>query len=225
MPNYALISEGITDQVILEKIIYTIIEAASGEEPDINILQPYRDATDNARQAKESFGGWEQVLEFCENPTKLSEALAFNDFLVIHIDTDCCEHQNFGVSLHRDETEIPVDELIKNVEDLINKKLTANFTAVYSERVIFAIAVHATECWLIPAHEPLLKKKNRTKSCEDHLKRALAKSGNHFEKNHDTYFKLSSCFNKLKNINTHKQHNRSLEIFIDNLESSILKPA
>ncbi|GAB5342593.1 hypothetical protein [Pseudomonas fluorescens] len=222
MPSYALVSEGITDQVILEKIIYTVIEGNTDEEPEINILQPFRDATDIARQAKESFGGWEQVLEFCENPIKLSDALEFNDFLVIHIDTDCCEHPNFGVPLHQGGVELSIDALISNVEDFIKNKLTYGFLATYSERVIFAIAVHATECWLIPAHESQPDKKDRTKSCEHHLKRSLAKSGQEYQKNYDIYFKLSSCFNKLKNINTHRRHNRSLDIFISNLEKASL---
>lgn len=222
MPSYALVSEGITDQVILEKIIYTVIESITELEPDITILQPFRDATDNARQAKESFGGWEQVLEFCENPSKLTEALAFNDFLVIHIDTDCCEHKNFGIPLHQNGIEVSVDNLISNVREFIIKKLTTEFFSTYSGRVIFAIAVHSTECWLIPAHETQPDKKNRIKSCEHHLKRSLTKAGHDYQKTYDTYYSLSSCFNKIKNINSHRQHNRSLDVFISDLEALTL---
>lgn len=217
MPSFALVTEGITDQVVIERIIYTVIESSLGEEPDINILQPLRDATDAARQARDCFGGWEKVLEFCSNTQKLTEALEYNEFLVIQIDTDCCAHENFNVPYFRDGVELPAEQLVQDVIEFIEKKLTQDFLDEFSHRVIFAIAVHSTECWLIPFYTKLDRDKSKLKSCETHLKRSLSKANIRHEKNFQCYNSLSNCFNKNSDINDAKPFNKTLEMFIDSL--------
>ncbi|MBF6034008.1 phage tail protein [Pseudomonas sp. P155] len=219
MPSFALVTEGITDQVVIERIIYTVIESTLGEEADINVLQPLRDATDVARQARDSFGGWEKVLEFCSNNEKLTEALEYNEFLVIQIDTDCCAHENFNVPYFKDGTELSAEQLASDVEKFIGSKLTEDFLDKFGHRVIFAIAVHSTECWLIPFYTGLKRDKSKLKSCETHLKKALAKSDIRHEKTFQCYNSLSNCFNKNRDINDAKAFSRTLEIFIDSLTS------
>jgi len=46
MASFALITEGITDQVAISAILYGLYD----EEPEIRPVQPLRDATDEARQ-------------------------------------------------------------------------------------------------------------------------------------------------------------------------------
>lgn len=222
MSSFALVTEGITDQVVIERIIYTIIEAETGDDPDINILQPLRDATDRARQDADSFGGWEAVLEYCCDNEKLTEALQFNDFLVIQLDTDCCEHKNFNVPLHKDGLELAPAQLIADVKTAISSRLSDEFKRNFLERIIFAIAVHSTECWLIPAYESSAQQKNKTKNCYHHLTRTLAKKDIRHEKTYEIYRKLSSCFAKEKNLTEHSNNNESLRIFIDTLRQLAL---
>ncbi|WP_267269653.1 hypothetical protein [Pseudomonas protegens] len=222
MPSFALVTEGITDQVIIERIIYTIIEDALGEEPDINILQPLRDATDEARQATGSFGGWERVLEFCSSTEKLKEALEYNEFLVIQIDTDCCGHVNFDVPYHKDGIELTAEELAGNVQSFIEAKLTPELMTQYGHRIIFAIAVHSTECWLMPFYAALERDKRKEKSCATHLQRALTKAKKNHEKTFRCYSDLSNCFNNLRDINNSKSFSKTLEMFINSLTSKTL---
>lgn len=94
MPTCALISEGVTDQVVLEFIIDAVFTRARFGKVDVNRLQPLRDASDAATAP---YGGWELVLEYCR--TSIQDALATNDFVVVQIDTDCGDHPKFGLNL------------------------------------------------------------------------------------------------------------------------------
>jgi len=114
VPTFALITEGITDQVVLETVIRANCHSMTTDEINIVPLQPTRDATDTAR-AKD-FGGWEKILEYCSSPNRILEALDFNDYVVIHIDTDCAEHPNFGVQLSQNGLERRVAEIINDVK-------------------------------------------------------------------------------------------------------------
>ena len=54
MASFALITEGITDQAVLENILTGLY----GEDVEVNPLQPLRDATDTSRVKSDSFAGW-----------------------------------------------------------------------------------------------------------------------------------------------------------------------
>jgi hypothetical protein len=218
MASFALVTEGITDQVVIERIISTIIEDGLDEEVEVNILQPLRDATDEARQENGVFGGWEKVLEFCSSSELLSQALSFNQYLVIQLDTDCCEHPNFGLSYHKDGVELEPLDLIEDVKNIIHSKFSHEFIETYKDRIVFAIAVHSTECWFMPFYSTQAKNKSRTKSCEANLQLNLAKKDIHFEKTYNCYNKLSNCFNKLKDIEKNRALNISLNHFIESLK-------
>ena len=82
MPSFALITEGITDQIVIENILYGFV---GDLEIDINPLQPLRDETDENRAS--NFGNWHKVLEYCSSD-RFKNALQFNDFIVVQIDTD-----------------------------------------------------------------------------------------------------------------------------------------
>ncbi|MGZ8244835.1 hypothetical protein [Methylomagnum sp.] len=102
-----LITEGPTDQEVIEAILTGYFD----EEPDFPLRRPTRDATDTSRQG--SPGGWEKVFEHCENGEDLlREDLLVNDYLIIQIDTDCGEPQNFGVSLTANGEDRPVTDII-----------------------------------------------------------------------------------------------------------------
>ena len=93
MLTFALVSEGVCDQAVIEHLIQTTCEKILDCEIEVYPMQPLRDATDSSA----NFGGWERVFEFCE--TGIPAALSVNDYVVIQIDTDRAEHVKFGVSL------------------------------------------------------------------------------------------------------------------------------
>jgi hypothetical protein len=219
MATFALVSEGITDQVVIEHLIYGVVEDGDDEEVHFTRLQPLRDETDKARQQRESYGGWENVLEYCTKTEKLLEALSTNQYLVIQIDTDCCEHPAFGLSFHKDGAETPPIDLAIEARNVIIEKLSVDFYNRYQHRIIFAIAVHSTECWLLPFYGTTASAKVKTKSCEHKLTTELAKLDISFMKDHACFSKISKPLSKWKLINKNKNINLTLRTFLNDISS------
>jgi hypothetical protein len=85
MARFGLITEGITDQIVIEYIL-----AGFYNSPDIQVdaLQPLRDETDE--NLAKNAGNWHKVFEYCE-AKEFREAITENGeeyFLIIQIDTD-----------------------------------------------------------------------------------------------------------------------------------------
>lgn len=210
MVSFALVTEGITDQAVLE----TILCGHYGEEPDINPLQPLRDATDESRQG--GFGGWERVFEYC-GLDDLQDALEFNDYLIIQVDTDCGEHPRFGVPLTaggKDRLEI---DIIDDVRKILVSKLGDDFYQEFQDQILFAISVHSLECWLLPLHASTPKDSSRTKSCDKHLGRAVKTE---LEKDYQTYKALSKGYGKKAAIETARQCSASFDVFLSSLPTN-----
>nr|WP_156133659.1 phage tail protein [Massilia sp. JS1662] len=209
MASFALITEGITDQVTIE----TIITTHYGEEPEFRQAQPPRDATDESRQG--DFAGWERVLEFC-TLQEFEDLFSTNDFAIIQIDTDICEHENIQISLTDEGKDIPTEKLIENVKQFIISKIKPDLFELVRARIIFAIAVHSVECWLLPLFSDK-KGSARTKNCEDHLSYAVRRSGERFSKDYDCYLKITKPLDKRKILIKCCDSNESLRIFIESL--------
>ena len=82
-------------------------------------------------------------------------AFAFNDFVVVQIDTDVCE--NFVPSIMRtvDSVDVSSELIIEQVRDCLIAHINANAPGYYETRksqIVFAVAVHSTECWLLPLY-------------------------------------------------------------------------
>ncbi|KYG98031.1 hypothetical protein [Bradyrhizobium sp. DOA1] len=168
MTTFALISEGITDQIILERMILQICSEIFEEDLDINPLQPLRDATDSATNAPH--GGWELVLEYCEE--RVADALASNDYVVIHLDTDEGDHPNFGLRLTEQGNERSYDHLIADAIEIVAARIGNDIYKAHTERLLFAISVHTMESWLLL----YFFKRNEPKNSINRLNRLLAKA-------------------------------------------------
>ncbi|TPL82361.1 phage tail protein [Mesorhizobium sp. B2-3-12] len=214
MATFALITEGITDQAVIEGILEAYCGESLGEEIDVNFLQPIRDATDASRAL--SAGGWERVLEYCTLAERITEALAVNDYLVVQIDTDCSEHANFGVSQTENGVRRSTSEIVADVRTLIITKFgQKNFTQM-SSRIFFAVSVHSLECWLLPLFANY-SGKCREMNCEDHLSRALSKRNLEHKKDYRSYRELARAFRKRKDVISAARHSESLKTFLDTL--------
>lgn len=222
MPTFALITEGITDQVVLEIIIQTVYEHLE-DGVDCRPIQPARDATDSSRQ--EDLGGWERVLEFCTFSKPMQEILDLNDYVVIQIDTDCCEHVNFGVSLAPGGVERSPKELVDQVVEAIIAKLTPEIYEANQHKIIFAVAIHSLECWLLPLHAKKAHDKTHTKKCEARLRHVLYDNGDKYAKEHDVYEELAKPYQKLRIIHASAKLNDSFAIFLDSLPTLVDAPA
>lgn len=216
MASFALITEGITDQVFLEAVLggwYKGVE----DEIEVNPLQPLRDITDEARQNQESPGGWERVLEYCASLEHLGSALEFNDYLIVQIDTDCCDHVNFGVSRASDGREKIIGELIDDVISVIKGKMPPQIINAGEGRIFFAVAVDSLECWILPLYAYSKADSKRIFSCEKHLNQALNRKDIRYEKTYEVYRGITADLRNMRNIKKCQGLNQSFDIFLQSL--------
>lgn len=210
MASFALITEGITDQVAISAILYGLYD----EEPEIRPVQPLRDATDEARQGNRA--GWEKVFEYC-SLDDFAAVFATNDYVIIQLDTDVCGHPHFPVALVDDNGERSPADLIEEVKSFINGKIAPAIREAYGNRIFYAISVHSLECWLLPVHATIAGDKRRTKNCEAHLSRILNRKNIAFKKDYRTYTALTKSFERMAGIETASKQNESFAMFVASL--------
>jgi hypothetical protein len=214
MLTFGIIGEGITDQIVIENVIYGFF---GKDEPEgINYLQPLRDHTD-------SFGNWYNVIEYCRSE-RLKTDMEDNDYIIIQIDTDTSDEKNYDISkLDENNQELAPEQLIENVteklKNLIIKANSSIFFDFYQKKIIFAIAVHSTECWLLPLYTVKKSDIEATKNCHNRLEKILKRVIN---KDFRTYNDLSKPFIKQKELYKIKDKNPSLNFFVDNLERQVI---
>lgn len=149
MPTYGIIAEGPCDQRVIEQILTGCI---GGDNLFVNDIQPLDEP-----------GGWTMVLSYLRDSTRLKQTLQLNDYLVIHIDTDVAQEKGFDLPWI--DGEAP-DALIDRVILRLQTEIGATTWAEIQNRVIFAIAVQAIECWLLPIFfESQVVKAAKTSGC------------------------------------------------------------
>lgn len=218
MTTFALITEGLTDQIVIENIL---IGYFNNNDIIFTSLQPTRYKDD---ENKSGYGGWKLVFDYFEN--KLDEfkrAFQLNDYIIISIDTDVLEEKGFDIS-KRDENgnDLTPDELIEKVKQKFITLIGDDFYHKYSEKIIFAIAVNSTECWLLPLYYRD-KRKSKIVNCLGTLNQET-KTKEQFtidknNKNPDYYRTISKKYCKHKTFMKSYQNNPSLKVFIEEIES------
>jgi hypothetical protein len=210
MKTFALITEGITDQVVLS----AILTGYYSDEVELRLAQPLRDSTDKTRQG--TFAGWENVLQYCT--TQLFEQLfSVNEFVILQIDTDVCGHPNFNVPVTIDGNLRSTADIVADVKLHIIAAITSEIYENYRDRIIFAIAVHSLECWLLPLFAKKDADMRRIRKCEENLNQVLNRLNVKYEKTYRIYQNLSRDFFRMKNITHARGKNESLELFISAL--------
>ncbi len=219
MITFGLVAEGITDQIVIEQILYGFF---NNPDIEVNPLQPERDATD--QDLATTSGNWHKVFEYCKSDF-FKEAFYQDElYIIIQIDTDVF----FGDSISKeyeiptrdvDNNELEPDALIEKVIEKFVDVIGEDFFEKYRDRIIFAIAVRQTECWLLPLYYTD-KKKSKTESCLSTLNRALIKKEGFTidAKATEYYRKIVKPYGKHKTIKKHGDDNPSLKIFLENLE-------
>jgi hypothetical protein len=214
MTNFGLITEGLTDQIVIEYIL-----AGYFQTPNIDVapLQPERDK-DNENKSQ-NYGGWSQVFAYCQSQS-FRDAFPFFDYIIIQIDTDVSE--NYDIPKLDENGEFTPEELIKKVRNKFQEVIGEDFYSKYQEKIIFAISVHSIECWFLPLYYPDKKHKSKFKNCLNTLNPKL-KTKHDFtidanSKNPDYSRKISKQYLKHKVLMTHYQENPSFRIFIEEIE-------
>lgn len=170
MVSIALICEGASEV----KMMTYIVTRYLGDEIVVNAIQPAM--TQKGRQASE--GGWLEVLNHC-NDDIINAAFATNDYLVIQIDTDSCAQVNYDVNVYDENNrKVADDVLYERVRSRLFKDLSAGIQTKYADRILFAICINETECWLLPLYyENDAKKRCATTNCIHILNQRLQTEG------------------------------------------------
>jgi len=215
MPSFALIAEGITDQVIIEKVIKVFYKSHGVGDVVVNSLQPTRDATDIARQQEGDFGGWQQVLEHCSIADNLHEAFAFNDYIVVHLDSDVSNNPDAGIN-----SGLCLDDIVCQLEGLIEERIDSGILEAYCGRIILIIAVHSTDCWLLPLFTSISHERKAVRSCEEKLGRVVRRGNLYFKKDGPCYMDLVKNLKKKNHLDDMASCSPSLKSFLEKLPVS-----
>ena len=216
--TFGLICEGLTDQ----EVIWNILYGYTGDKRlAINPVQPRLDRTSrnkpNKNKGKEptNYAGWGEVFNYCKS-ANMALALKAYDFLIVEIDTDAAEQWKMGISLTEGGKDKDPDIIVSEVADKILGLLDAEAFAL-RHKIIFAIAIHSIECWLLPlyANNGL----DSTKNCLKRLNEA--KPPTSVKKEKGVYDKLSKDYKTPKELKKYYPLNPSFAIFIKNLDEKL----
>lgn len=208
MLRFGIIAEGVTDQYVIENILLGYFESA--EEPAIVAVQPPPGGA----------GGWGQVFRSLERGDHEGALQFGSDYVVIHIDTDVSQERGFDVPWRDGERELPVEELVARVTERLRSFISPAFYAANHGRILFAVAVHQIECWLLP----LLYEDNRSAKstgCLDAADRELRRRGMRplasRDKDKRAYDEASAGYRKRKRLLALQDGNPSLKLFLAQL--------
>ena len=203
MLKFGLISEGVTDNAVLENILIGYFnEDISGY---INHLQPLPSAS----------GGWSRVLKYCSS-SDFKNDFTDNDFMVIQIDTDKSFDAPFDVSHEENGVKLSVEQLIEKIKErfrrLFEEAFDTNFITEFNNRILFAIAIHSTECWLLPLYCKNNAKKAEIKNCYEQLNKKIKG----LQKTLKIYDTISADFCFPKKLKKASLENPSFKVFMEN---------
>lgn len=218
--DFAIVSEGVTDHAVLKNILLGYFRG-KGFHPRIVRIQPLDDATIAGDPGWRGYGTWENVFRYLKE-RRHREALSFSKYILVQIDTDLSEHPNFGVA-HREGSRVrSPEELVVGVRDRLRQEMGEADFAKYGARFVFAICVHAMECWLLPLWVTDVRKAAKISGCLGAVNRALEKNNEaplpEKGKNFDLYDHASSGFKKKDRFQKVAPKNPSLKLFFDELE-------
>ncbi len=220
MATFGIIAEGITDQKVIENILIGYF-GNEDDEPVVTYVQPPDDKT--SRSNAPAPGGWTLVFAHLQSGAHVNN-LQFNDYLVIHIDTDVCEDKGFDVPRKENGKELEPNELACRVVEKLKTLIGQDVCEQHGHRILFAVAVHGIECWLMPLIFPNNKKAAKIAGCLKAANDAL-KAQNELKLSNDdgshknplAYDKASSLFRKHVTILKLRDKNPSLDAFVGQL--------
>ncbi len=206
--TFGIISEGVTDQIVLERILYTIL---NNEDIFITRLQPKENET----------GNWDKVFKYCES-LDFKASFGYNDFIIIQIDSDFMLGADVGEKYKINMNNLSNEEIINSFRQKIIELIGENFYQEYQHQIIFAIAVHEIECWFLPIYFND-NKSTKITNCINTLNTVLFEKEDFYinDKEIIYYEKIVKNFKKIKDLKKYAAKNKSLSIFLEELEQKI----
>jgi hypothetical protein len=212
MPTVALITEGRTDNEVLFQVLRGFFGADFDKE-SVTYVQP-------PPAPQGAHAGWGLVLAALSEG-RSAEALGFNDYLVVQIDTDVCDREGFDISRRTtDANGTPRERTPAELREAVREHLVSligpSFEA-HKDRIFFAICVDAMECWLLPlvtTNHP-----GKTKGCLEAVDKALRQANlPTLNKDPRHYAAVAKPFAKKKELDAAAKRVESLRLLLEELE-------
>ena len=215
MAKFGLITEGVTDQIVIENILCGFYKDYDDLDEEIYPLEPPRDETDMKQEYSEFGTGWSAIFNYLSE-SRFKDDVLNSEYVIIQIDTDIAE--DFNCSKNQSIREIIECVTSKLIEQIDSKE---EFYQKHEEKIIFAISVHSLECWLLPLYSS--KTKEIIHNCFDKLTKEVPKKSKKLKvnKTYNHYDKLSQQFLKHKELIKITSQNSSFDIFINCLPNKI----
>ena len=154
-----IVCEGISDYRVLKYITERYLR---DEDVYVISLKP----KETAQGAQDGFGSWQGVLDYIKGDDQMIvDAIREGcRYVIVHIDTDVREQYDVPVNFESHK------KLHENVKARLLRQLHPECN---SDMLIFAIAIHETECWLIPFLTDNKKTCEKADSCVNAVNRLL----------------------------------------------------
>jgi hypothetical protein len=208
---FAIISEGVTDQVVLEHILW----GWTGDKNlAITMLQP----------PKNEAGGWDKVFKYCKSDD-FKGAFSFCDIVIIQIDTDFMQRGEVSAEFSINIQNLGVEDIVTAFKNKFIELIGNEFYTEHEKQILFAISVNEIECWLLPIYFPDKHTiAAKTISCISTLNPVLKeKKGIYIDKKSTDYYEtiLKGHFKKRVDIEKCASKNPSFGIFIQEVSDKI----
>jgi hypothetical protein len=224
MGDFAIVAEGITDQIILRNIILAYYHDRT-PEPLIVFEQPPLDVTGRAG-LPHAPGGWTLVVRYLRE-RKYRQALQLNQYVVIQLDSDIAS----DLGIMRPDglaDEHFVELIIRRLASLIPEEDLASVR----DRLLFAIGLDEIECWLLPLVFDRSEKTslNKATGCLEAINNKLRRSNDSPLSTRDggkdprRYARISSQYRRRKQLED-AATNPGLARFLRELDGCTLDPA
>lgn len=205
-----IVCEGISDYRVLKYITERYLR---DEDVYVIPLKP----KETAQGAQDGFGSWQGVLEYIKGDDQMIVKAVKEGcrYVIVHIDTDV-----------RDQYGVPKDfESEKELHENVKSKLTALVHTDFDTKLLlFAIAIHETECWLIPFLSEDKKSCSKIDSCVNAVNKLLKDKGfidkdnKNAEKVRPIYQYILNQKRKAKDIKKASAYNYGFAYFIAMLD-------
>lgn len=169
MKTIGLICEGVSEIIIITRIVSKYL----GDDVFVNPIEP-NTKTENGFLVQNGYGGWQQVLNHCNDDT-VERILEYNDYLVVQIDTDASIQVGYDVKLQdEDGKQKTVEVFYQDVKNRLLRNISPEVQEKYEGRIVFAICMNEIECWLLPLYY-CDKNRCKTNNCIYTLNQALGR--------------------------------------------------
>ncbi len=212
-----IVSEGVSDYRVLNHIISRYLK-----ELDVYTI-PLNPKQDKGKQI--GFSGWQGVLNYISGTDEKNlfvEALKEDcEYVVVQIDTDVCAE--YGVEHLMDD----LPQLWENVCNNLSNRIPTDFD---KSKLIFAITIDETECWLIPFIDDNKKNCENIDRCVNLVNKSIKKQNLFIDRDNKNSDGAKSAYDyilkqkkKPKDIKECSEYNYGFKKLIEQLDTLATK--